>query len=88
MADMEARMAGVEHGVSELDRRVTNNESDIKCIKNEWVEYKLSMARIETLLTTNAQNHNDTLALLKWIVIIAMTVIAALAGIKIILPNM
>jgi hypothetical protein len=87
VADLETRMSSVENNVADHEKRIAGNEEEIRCIKADCAIEKTALARLDEKLTQALANHADSMKLLKWIVVAALSVIAGLAGIKIVLPG-
>jgi hypothetical protein len=87
MAEIEQRVNNCENCIKDHEKRIAGNEQDIKTIRQECSNEKANFAELKAKVETSLANHDATIALLKWVVIIALTVIAALAGIKMALPE-
>jgi hypothetical protein len=87
VAEIEQRVNDCENCIKDHERRITGTETDIKSIKQECSNEKINFAELKAKIETSLANHDSTMSLLKWVVIIALTVIAALAGVKVALPG-
>jgi hypothetical protein len=87
MAEIEQRVNDCEACIKDHEKRIAGTETDIKSIKQDCTEQKVSFAELKTKIETSLSNHDSTMILLKWVVIIALTVIAGLAGVKVALPG-
>ncbi len=87
MGDIEPRLNECENCIKDHERRITGSEQDIKTIRQDCSNEKANFAELKAKIETSLANHDTTMALLKWVVIIALTVIAGLAGIKVALPG-
>jgi predicted nucleic acid-binding Zn-ribbon protein len=87
MADMESRMNTVEHEVEDQAKRIASAETKISCIEKACAQEKVDFAGLKSKVEASLANHDSTMQLLKWVIIIAVTVIGALAGVKIVLPG-
>lgn len=97
MADLEARISTVEYKVDEHGKRIEGIENDIKCVKTDCTDEKVTLGKLDekfdglvTQLTLIASTNRESMGLIKWIVIVLATIIIALLsvfGVKVALPN-
>ena len=86
-ADIEPQVKQCENCIKDHERRIIGSEQDIKTIRQDCSNEKANFAELKAKIETSLANHETTMALLKWVVIIALTVIAGLAGVKVVLPG-
>ncbi len=86
-AELETRVSKVESQVADHERRITENEEDIDCIKKDCTNEKVSLAELKVLLTQSITQNEKTMQLLKWVVLVAIAVIGGLTGIKFAIPG-
>ena len=87
MADMEARMATVEFKVDEHGKRIDGLEQDCKTIHQSCADERVSLAEMKLLIQTSIAQTDKTTALLKWVVLVVVALVGAIAGVKIAIPD-
>lgn len=97
MADLEARISTVEYKVDTHGRRIDSIENDIKCVKEDCIDERVTLGKLDekfdglvTQITLIASSNKDSMALIKWVIVVLATIIIALLsvfGIKVALPN-
>lgn len=97
MADIEARMNTAEYRIDEHGKQITELHTDVNCIKNDCTNEKITNGKLDQKLdgllsqvTLIANTNKDSLALIKWIIIVLATIIIALLGVfgvKVALPS-
>ena len=85
--NLESRISTVEYKVDDQGRRIDGVENDLKCVKQDCTTEKVTLAELKVLIQTAMQDNKDTMKLLKWVVIVAIAVIGAVAGVKLVLPG-
>jgi hypothetical protein len=82
---MEERLIKVENKVESLDCDVQDLKVNMASLSSTCAA---SMSAITQRVEDAMKNYDKMVTLVKWVVVVTVTVIAALAGIKIVIPSL